>query len=329
MKKLLILLLSGSSLAAQAQVEPHFSQYYVYPMWLNPALAGTSENAYRVSGLYRNQWAGISTPFSTFGVSGDFSAGNNVGLGANIMRQTAGTGGYTYTTGMLSFSWNGIRWGADARHQLGLGLQAGFLNRRFDPSKFQGGDQWQAGVGFNPTLPTTDPLTRSAAGAFDVGAGIAYVNSAADANVNPFGGISAAHLTQPQDPFIVSGEAKRLPVRLTVHGGARVRVSDNAFIVPNLLFMQQGTAREIMAGGYAQLRVNETTDFMVGANYRLEDAVSPYAGVLFGNMMIGLSYDVNTSRLGKMARGANAFELSLTLLGKRGESMDYFKCPRF
>jgi len=24
----------------RAQVDPHFSQYYVYPMWLNPALTG-------------------------------------------------------------------------------------------------------------------------------------------------------------------------------------------------------------------------------------------------------------------------------------------------
>ncbi|RYY41040.1 MAG: type IX secretion system membrane protein PorP/SprF [Chitinophagaceae bacterium] len=328
MRKLFFVLLSGAALGAKAQVDPHFSQYYVYPLWLNPALAGQSEGDYRVSGLYRNQWRNVSTPYSTFGISGDVRTNKNINFGLNILNQTAGTGGYNYTNAYLAVSYSGVRWGGEGQHNLSFGLQGGLLARRFDPSKFQGGDQWVPGVGFNPNIATSDPLTNTSSSSLDLGAGVSYFNSG-EQKVNPFVGVSVGHLTQPEDPFIGRGTASRLPMRLTVHGGARVQVGDNAWIVPNALYLRQGNAQEIMLGGYAQLKVNETADLMFGANYRVNDAVSPYVGVLFNRLMLGASYDVNTSQLGKMAGGANSFELSLTFFGKRNEEPSYFKCPRF
>jgi type IX secretion system PorP/SprF family membrane protein len=329
MRKLFLVLITGCGLQAAAQVDPHFSQFYTHPLWLNPALAGTSEGAYRVSAIYRSQWGAVSTPYSTVGVSGDVPTGSNINFGLNILRQTAGTGGYSYTNAALSVSYSGVRWGTDDRHQVSIGLQAGLISRRFDPSKFQGGDQWVSGIGYNPALATSDPLSNSSAGSFDAAAGAVYFNAAPDIQVNPFFGVSAGHLTQPQDPFIGRGSSARLPMRYTVHGGARVLLSDALWVVPNMLYMQQGTAQEIMGGAYAQLRVNEATDLMLGANYRVNDAVSPFAGVLFNNLMVGASYDVNTSQLGKMAGSAGSFEISITFLGKRNESPAYFKCPRF
>ena len=329
MRKLFFVLLAGAGLSANAQADPHFSQYYVYPMWLNPALAGQSEGGIRASALYRNQWRNVSTPYSTIGVSGDLRTNSNLNFGINILNQTAGTGGYRYTNAQLTIGYSGVRWGADNRHTLSFGLQGGVLARRFDPSKFQGGDQWVPGIGYNPNIATTDPLSKTSVGDLDLGAGIAYFNSAQDVKVNPFFGFSAGHLTRPIDPFVGQGSAERLPMRLTVHGGARVRLNDFTDLVPNALYMRQGTAQEIMAGAYVQRKVSENADLMLGANYRVNDAVSPYVGVLFNSLMIGASYDVNTSRLGKMAGGANSFEISLTFFGKRSEEPSYFKCPRF
>src|SRR6188508_757804 len=83
---------------ALAQSDPHFTQYYVYPAWLNPALTGAFDGQYRVSGIYRNQWGNISNPFSTFGFSGEISMDKNINVGVSVMKQTAGDGGYGYTT---------------------------------------------------------------------------------------------------------------------------------------------------------------------------------------------------------------------------------------
>jgi hypothetical protein len=94
--------------------------------------------------------------------------------------------------------------------------------------------------------------------------------------------------------------------------------------------MRQGSSQEKMVGAYAQMRVNESTDFLLGANFRFGDALSPYAGFYYKNYMISVSYDVNTSQLGKVAGNANNFEISLTLIGRKTVKPDAvpFVCPR-
>jgi type IX secretion system PorP/SprF family membrane protein len=144
-----------------------------------------------------------------------------------------------------------------------------------------------------------------------------------------FAGISAYHLTQPQDPFI-AGDHEKMPMRLTFHGGLKYNVNEDVSITPNLLYMRQGSSEEKMVGAYAQMRVNETADFLLGANYRFKDAVSPYVGVYYKNYMISVSYDINMSDLGKVAGNANNFEISLTLIGRKSVKQDAvpFVCPR-
>jgi len=46
--------------------------------------------------------------------------------------------------------------------------------------------------------------------------------------------------------------------------------------------------------------------------------------------MLAASYDINTSDLGKMVKGSNSFEISLSFIGKRSlkaPAID-FVCPR-
>jgi hypothetical protein len=94
--------------------------------------------------------------------------------------------------------------------------------------------------------------------------------------------------------------------------------------------MREGNAQERMVGAYTQMRVNELTDFLLGANYRFKDAFSPYAGVYYKNFMLGVSYDINASDLGKVAGNANNFEISITLIGRKPAEADGvpFVCPR-
>ncbi len=311
----------------KAQADPHFSQYYVYPLWLNPALTGSMEGSYRVSAIYRNQWAGVTDAFSTMGVSADVATGKDINFGANILSQTAGSAGYRYTNGQVSVAYSGIRFGREGQQRIAFALQAGILNRRIDASKLQGGDQWVPVIGYNPAMPSGDIISKSSASVFDAGAGISYFDGAAGKKVNFFGGFSAAHITEPEDPFLSYGQKQKLPARYTLHGGARITIG-NAWLVPNLLYMQQGNATETMVGGYVQLAASESTDLMLGANYRFNDAIAPFAGLYFNKMMVGMSYDVNTSTLGKYAGSANSFEISVSFFGGGSNGKGFFKCPR-
>lgn len=327
--KLVCMLLTLFSMRASAQVDPHFTQYYVYPSWLNPALTGVFDGDYRVAAIYRTQWGNISSPFSTPGVSVDFTTNKNANFGISALNQTAGDGGYNYTTAYGNASYTGIRFGVNETHRVVIGMQFGFIQRRFNPSKLTFGDQWNPITGYNPNNQTADVLSTNSTSSFDMGAGILYFDGTPGKRANFFGGFSVGHLTKPKDQFTAKDDAV-IPMRYTGHAGIRIGINNTFSITPNLLYLRQGTAEEKMVGAYGQLKVAPATDFMLGANYRFEDAISPYLGMSHKNLLIGLSYDINNSDLGKMANGSNSFEISLSFVGRKKVKTPEaeFICPR-
>jgi type IX secretion system PorP/SprF family membrane protein len=325
-----LLLLTGFVMqATKAQVDPHFSQYYVYPAWLNPALTGAFDGDYRLSGIYRTQWGNISSPFSTPGFSAEFTTDKNVNWGVSVLNQTAGNGGYNYTTAYGNFAYTGARFGANQTKRLTFGLQAGLIQRRFDRSKLTFGDQWNPITGYSSSNPTADVFIRNNSAVLDIGAGVMFFDAQPGQKANVFAGFSVSHLTQPEDKFSVSGEEK-FPMRYTAHGGLRIGLSDRFSITPNFLYLKQGSAQEKMAGAYGQYKAAPELDLMLGANYRFEDAISPFIGFAYKNLVLGASYDINTSDLGKMVNGSNSFEISLSFIGRKTAKTPEveFVCPR-
>ncbi|HMO31865.1 MAG TPA: PorP/SprF family type IX secretion system membrane protein [Lacibacter sp.] len=323
-------LLAGTGNLVRAQVDPHVSQYYLYPHFMNPGMTGVMNGDLRVSGIHRNQWSALGTPYVTTGFTADGTTSRNLNIGVSILNQTAGDAGFRYTTGYLSVAYTGVRWGTNNEHQLSFGLQGGLISRRFDPSKLRMDDQWIPGIGYNPGLPTGDifPVTNSAV--LDMGAGVFYHNGSEDAAVQPYGGVSVFHLNRPADPFVSATDLPYIPLRLSALGGVRLPLSESITFIPHFLYLQQGTARELLLGAYGSVYVSENTDFLVGANYRINDAVTPFAGIRFGELTVGLSYDVTQSQLSRLTRGVNSLELSLSWLVKKPRrNVPYFNCPRF
>lgn len=331
MRKSSILLMAVclSAQLVKGQVDPHFSQYYVYPAWLNPALTGAFDGDYRVSGIYRSQWGNISSPFTTPGVAVDFTTNKNSNFGASVLNQSAGDGGYNYLTAYASYSYTGVRLGRNENHRIAMGMQIGVIQRRFNRSKLTFGDQWNPITGYNPGATSAEAFSKTSATSFDAAAGILYYDAQPGKRLNVFGGFSAAHLTRPDDQFSESSTA-RLPIRYTAHAGVRITLSDVLSLTPNLLYLKQGTATEKMAGAYARLIAAPGTDVMLGANYRFKDALSPFVGFAHKNIVLGVSYDINTSDLGRMANGSNSFEISLSFIGRRSVKTPEvdFVCPR-
>lgn len=323
----LLMLVAGKCL--HAQVDPHFSQYYVYPSWLNPALTGAFDGDYRVSGIYRNQWNNIIKPFTTPGLAVDFNTNKNLNVGFSIMNQTAGDGGYNYLNAYGSLAYTGIRFGTNGTQRMVFGMQAGIVNRKFNPSKFTLGDQWNPITGYNPGNATTDVFTKNNSMVFDMGAGLMYYDAQPGKKANVFAGFSANHLTQPDDPFS-TGSKEKLPMRFAVHGGVRLLLSESLSFTPNALYVRQGNNDEKMVGGYAQIKAGAYTDFLFGVNYRFNDAIAPFVGFYHKNMVLGASYDINTSDLGRMAKGASSFEISLSFIGRKSVKTpeEPFICPR-
>jgi type IX secretion system PorP/SprF family membrane protein len=315
-----------------AQTDPHFTQNYTYPMYINPAMTGGSDGEYRVSAVYRSQWGSIGNPYRTTGVSFDTLTNKNIALGVNVMNQAAGDGGFNYFNTYASVAYTGVKFGKDDNHRIVFAMQAGIINRHVDQSKFKWGEQWNPITGYNSSNASTESFAATSATTLDIGAGALYYDATPGKKANVFGGLSFFHLNRPSDPIIStqSVELNTMPLRYTVHGGVSFNFSDVATLVPHFLYMQQGNARETMLGIYVQRNVNEETDLMFGGYYRYKDALAPFIGVDYKNFLIGLSYDVNTSKLGAMTRNINSFELSFSYIKRKGTTsiFDFIHCPR-
>jgi type IX secretion system PorP/SprF family membrane protein len=314
----------------KAQVDPHFSQYYVYPQWLNPALTGVMDGDYRVAGVYRSQWNNFAGGFKTFGLAAEYATDKNLNLGVGLFNQSASNGGYTYFTPYGSATYTGIRFGKAGTHRIAIGLQAGIINRRFDRSKMSFGDQWNPVTGFSTANPTGEVIPFPSSAVFDMGAGALYFDGTPGKKANVYVGFAAHHLTQPVDPFTDGPIKQKMPSRYTLHGGVKIAVSETVSLTPNFLFLSQGKSQEKMLGAYAQIRGNDQFDFLCGMNYRFNDAFVPFAGFYFNSFVLGLSYDVNTSDFGKAVNGVNSFEISLSFTGRKKRTFDAqnFICPR-
>lgn len=315
-----------------AQTDPHFTQNYTFPMYINPAMTGGSDGQYRASAVYRGQWGSITNPYRTTGFSFDTRTNRNISLGVMVQNQSAGDGGFNYLNASASFAYTGVKFGYDENQRIVLAMQVGLLNRHVDQTKFKWGEQWNPITGYNANDPISENFAATSSTTPDVGAGIMYYDASPGKKANVFGGFSSYHINKPKDPIIStqSTELNTIPMRFVLHGGLSFNISERARIIPHVLYMQQGTAKETMAGMYAELNVNEETDFMIGGYYRLNDAFAPYAGFNWKDFIVGISYDVNASKLGAMTRNVSSFEISFSYVkrNKQKNIVDFIPCPR-
>ncbi|GGH16400.1 MULTISPECIES: PorP/SprF family type IX secretion system membrane protein [Pedobacter] len=308
-----------------AQTDPHFSQYYANPLYLNPALTGVIDGDYRATVNFKQQWSALNSSFLTGGASFDMAPKKNFAFGATILNQRAGELDFNYLSALVSGSYR-LRFGAEGLQMVSFGLQAGVINRSFDFSQARFGNQFNPISGYDGGMMSGETLSSQSSLVPDVNAGVMFFDGNPNKSVNVFLGASAAHLTRPMDRF--SGSNSRIPIRFTAHGGARIKASELLDIVPNALFMYQGNTNEVSFGAYAQLNVNPSANILFGGNYRNKDAAIAFVGLQLKNMVFGLSYDINTSSFNRASNSNGGLELSISLIGRNGIIGPNFFCPR-
>lgn len=120
MKKIFIATLVFFSLfEAQAQQDPHYTQYMYNMNIINPAYAGSKENL-SFGLLYRKQWVEIEDSPTTFTASGHSPAGKNVGLGLSAISDRIGPVNENNIYGDFSYT---LKLNGD--HRLAMGIKAG------------------------------------------------------------------------------------------------------------------------------------------------------------------------------------------------------------
>jgi type IX secretion system PorP/SprF family membrane protein len=337
-----LLFVSASWVKAQ---DLHFTQFSYTPLQLNPALTGVFSGKARVSNTYRSQWSGLGDGYKTIHISGDAPIGvsaerdNHFGVGALIIQDKAGTAGFktTYIEGSLAYT-TGL---SDQNSSyISLGFQAGLNQQSIDLNKATWDSQWN-GDGYDPMLSSGESIQLQQFSYVDFNAGLLYYYIPNEYNFFDIGA-AFSHINSPNVSFYTNNETA-LRSKITVHSSGQVAVdkSNEIWVVPQVLFMSQGNQKEITGGAYFKKKVQlksrytnyrKEAYFYIGGFYRNQDAFSIAARFEFNTLGLGLSYDVNTSSLSKVASSANAFEINLTFVPyiQRGSKARNVKVlPRF
>lgn len=315
----LILGLCLTSLLGLSQ-DIHFSQFNAAPMLLNPALTGVHGGNYRLVANYKAQWTGLA-PYNTIAASYDMSMfrhtpkSNYGGVGLSFFNDKAGDGDLRTTVVNVHLSYT-VMLNKRGTQSLSSGIYGGVGHRTINYSALTFDSQWGPG-GFDPGNNNLENFTNDKVLYGDIGAGLLWSYRKSEKQ-NYYGGVSVSHLNQPNQSFLNEADEK-LYIKLTVHGGGHIGITEQIFILPSFMFLNQGPHREFNVGALVKFKKSivptDKTAFYFGGWYRVKDALIMSARVDFGDFNVGFSYDVNLSGLTPASHANGGPELSLIYTG--------------
>jgi type IX secretion system PorP/SprF family membrane protein len=281
-----------------------FSQFYANPLFLNPALTGSTECG-RLHLNYRNQWPSISNAFVTYSVSYDQSLeAINSGFGFLVMADQQGDAAYSRTSVGGSYAYTAK---LSNSAMLSFGIKAAYYQENLNWDKLIFAEQINTSAGNIAARINERPPNQTNVSTVDFGAGLML---AFDDMF--FVGLSADHLTQPNLSFYNDPDSK-LPFKLTAHAGTVINVSQgmiggayegDILLQPNVLFQQQGYFTQLNAGLYAV-----KYPFVLGGwfrhNFENPDAAIVLAGLTWQNFRFAYSFDITLSQVGMPGGGAH------------------------
>jgi type IX secretion system PorP/SprF family membrane protein len=305
-------------------------------MTLNPALTGKFDGVYRIAGNFRNQWPAIQNAFETKTASVDFGIMKNrladidqLGIGVLGVTDRAGDGVLVTNYAGLSVAFHK---GLDENgyHQVGAGFQGTYVNKRLDVTKVYFEDQLTP-LGF--TGVTSEIFTNKQVNVsyVDINAGVLY-NGSTNGYNNFYIGASMYHINRPKETF--KGGNYLLSARTTLQAGGKIPVGPYNYLHFAANHSIQAKAHNTLVGGAFSLNVNQNednpTNIYVGGWYRFGDAAIPYLGLEFNGLLIGATYDVNTSSLKPASNSRGGIEVSLIFIKKPSDpDAKKLNCPRF
>lgn len=316
--------------------DPNFSQFFASPLTLNPALTGKFDGVFRVAGNYRNQWPTINNAFVTKTVSIDFGILKNslpeidqMGVGILGVTDNAGDGVLVTNYGGLSLAYHK---GLDENgyHQIGAGFQTTYVSKRLDVTKVYFEDQLTP-LGFTGVTSEIFSSKQISVNYVDVNAGIFY-NGSTNGYNNFYLGASMYHINRPKETF--KGGNYLLSARTTLQAGGKIPVGSYNYLHIAANYSMQGKAHNTVVGGAFSYNVNHNEEnpvnVYIGSWYRFNDAAIPYIGLEFNSILIGASYDANTSSLKPASNTRGGMEISIIYIKKPVDpNAKKLNCPRF
>lgn len=307
----------------------HFSQFEASPLTLNPALTGVMDLNYRVVNNYKNQWTSISTPYSTMAFGYDMNLlkddgkGTYLGVGLSAFGNKAGKSELASSQLNLSLS---STTNLNDNNTFSVGLQGGYAQRSVNLSSLSWDNQFN-GNNFDPTLPTREVAYGEKINFIDISTGGLWNFQNRD-KLNISTGFAYFHANKPNQSFNNNVKDVLQP-KLVLHNATEIKLPHSGsfpdrYFIPKILFMKQGAHQELFLGAFFKTVIqtasrytnwqNEVT-FDLGAFYRKGDAIIAATSFDYGNIKIGISYDINISKLRTASAYNGGIEYSLIYSG--------------
>jgi len=340
-KSLLSLICSLLCIYEYKSQDIHFSQYAEQPALINPALTGAN-NPSRASIGYRNQWRSVTSPYVTYGASFEtrFNAtswqqvdkfrsmtfkkktAGRVAGGISVYKDNAGDGNMGTTQVNLSLA-TFVPTGK--KGFLSVGLQGGLVQRKLDNANLVFPNQYN-GTGYDASMTSNETFQNQSSTYGNFAAGVLWSYGQNDPSI--FGkrqlkgniGFSMYHLNKRQS-YLIKGKNDR-SVKYVLHGDLLLGLPNPDFaIAPSYLFQFRGSSSELLAGmlvkRYIKMNSKYTgiikrSSFGFGFYYRNKDAAILSMQIEIKEQLnIGMSYDINVSRLKTGTNARGGFELTM------------------
>lgn len=321
----------------------HFSQFYLSPLTLNPALTGNFNGLYRITGIYRDQWPGLAggkAVFVTPSIGVDFSLLRNkikhgaLGVGVVFVNDEQNGGLFNTNTILASVAYNML---LGPKFQWGVGLQGGIISEKINFNQFTFNDGYYVdptgSLSYNASLVDETFGKTKPKGQFNAGIFLKY--SITD-KIRVYAGYALQNLTQykaitvttPPASGSNSASAFNTPIGNVLHGGFEFDIKDQGILIPGILYQNQAKADETNFGLTYGIHVIRDPEKRFTIYFGLWNRINtgnytliPKVGFEWKGFRAGFAYDAPlTDQLSDHntigGPYAQAFELALSYVGR-------------
>lgn len=316
-----------------------FSQFYEQPLLRNPALSGIFKGDIRISGAYRDQWSSVTIPFRTGAMSIEYKIPvgehNDVFTVASQMSLDA-AGDIRLKRTQLFPALSFHKSLSDEKDTyLSVAFMGGPVFSQFDPTQVKFGDQYVNG-NYNASNPTAQTLQYSSYQYWDVSTGVCFSTQFNNGG-RWYAGASVAHFNNPVIRSTTGSSESFLTPKYSFNIGINTPVSDNNRIIAFTDYFSENGHRQLLGGllygwDFQKYYENDPFTFYIGSFIRWGDAIIPVVKMDFNHLSIGISYDVNYSKLRVASNWRGGLELTASysnFLKIRNSTLDKVRCVAF
>lgn len=304
---------------ANAQ-DPIFTQSTFIIETINPGFSGFEDNGRIHFGLlHRTQWPNlglrVNTQYAFYNKSVESRRGQNFGFGFNAMRQHESNTNYSLN-----------QFNANYAHRINLnggwffrpGVEVGMGFKSFNFGNLTLADQININDG-TISSSSIDPQVGTKNNLFflDISSGLVLEKQEFN-DVSYWFGVSVKHLNRPNISF-VDGSNLALNIFYSIHGAYKFPVFNDYDLMFTANYMQQGQFNRLDVGALTQIDAlllgitAATNPAKNDDNSHLLTSMNLFVGLEYTNFRFGLSYDFNTTGIG---RTDGVYELSITYLSR-------------